>query len=144
MPKLKRGSQAKQISRSCHILQDQRSALSPLSRARSRKLLPCGPRSSRLSKVTVSSPVSNLKLNDKVIRKEGMRRMRKTGKTLRLSLVAGLLLTWCAVVTAQDIRFNYLQGTDFSKYKTYKWVRVPNAQYPNQILDDQIMQAVDA
>ena len=73
-----------------------------------------------------------------------MRRMRSMGTTLRLSLVAGLLLAWCAVATAQDIRFNYLQGTDFSKYKTYKWVKVPNAQYPNQILDDQIIQAIDA
>jgi len=73
-----------------------------------------------------------------------VRRMRSMGTTLRLSLVAGLLLAWCAVATAQDIRFNYLQGTDFSKYKTYKWVKVPNAQYPNQILDDQIIQAIDA
>src|SRR4029434_2613014 len=24
-----------------------------------------------------------------------------------------------------------------------KWVKVPNAQYPNQILDQQIMQAID-
>jgi len=73
-----------------------------------------------------------------------VRRMRRTGRTLQLGLVVGLLLAWCAVATAQDIRFNYLQGTDFSKYKTYKWVKVPNAQYPNQILDDQIMRAIDA
>ena len=70
--------------------------------------------------------------------------MRRTGRTLQFSLVVGLLFAWCAVATAQDIRFNYLQGTDFSKYKTYKWVKVPNAQYPNQILDDQIIQAIDA
>jgi hypothetical protein len=37
-----------------------------------------------------------------------------------------------------------MQGTDFSKYKTYKWVQVPGAQYPNQILDGQIKQAIDA
>jgi len=70
--------------------------------------------------------------------------MRRTGRTLQFSLVVGLLFAWCAVATAQDIRFNYLQGTDFSKYKTYKWVRIPNAQYPNQILDDQIMRAIDS
>lgn len=73
-----------------------------------------------------------------------MRRMKPMGRTLQLSLVAGLLLAWCVVATAQDIRFNYLEGTDFSKYKTYKWVKIPNAQYPNQILDDQIMRAIDA
>jgi len=36
-------------------------------------------------------------------------------------------------------------GKDFSKYKIYKWVvQVPNVQYPNSILDDQIKQAIDA
>jgi hypothetical protein len=70
--------------------------------------------------------------------------MRKTGRTLQLSLLAGLLLACCAVASAQDIRFNYLQGTNFSQYKTYKWVKIPNAQYPNQILDEQIMRAIDA
>lgn len=73
-----------------------------------------------------------------------MRRMRNAGWTLQLTLVAGLLLACCVAASAQDIRFNYLQGTDFSKYKTYKWVKIPNAQYPNQILDDQIMRAIDA
>lgn len=69
--------------------------------------------------------------------------MIKAGRFLQLSLVLGLLLVWCAATSAQEIRFNYLQGTDFSKYKTYKWVKVPNAQYPNSILDEQIMRAID-
>ena len=58
-------------------------------------------------------------------------------------IVAGLLLGCSVVAPAQDIKYNYLQGTDFSKYKTYKWVRVPNAQYPNSILDEQIKQAIE-
>src|SRR5258705_5457191 len=59
--------------------------------------------------------------------------------------VAGLaLLLWCGSAAAQDIRFNFLPGTDFAKYKTYKWARVPKVQYPDQILDTQIMQAIDA
>lgn len=73
-----------------------------------------------------------------------MRKMQKARRILQLSLVTGLLLAWCAVASAQDIRFNFLPGTDFSKYKTYKWVKVPNAQYPNSILDEQIMQAIDS
>ena len=44
---------------------------------------------------------------------------------------------------AQKIKYNYVRGTDFSKYQTYKWVRVEKADYPNQILDDQIMQSID-
>ena len=58
--------------------------------------------------------------------------------------IATVLLLAGVSATAQDIKFNYLPGTDFAKYKTYKWARVPNAQYPNQILDGQIMQAIDA
>jgi len=70
--------------------------------------------------------------------------MMKAGKISQIALVAGLLLVWSATASAQDIRYNYLQGTDFSKYKTYKWVQVPNVQYPNQIVDDQIKRAIEA
>lgn len=59
-------------------------------------------------------------------------------------MVVSMLLLWCVSAAAQDIKYNFLPGTDFSKYRTYKWVRVPKADYPNQILDSQIMQAIDA
>lgn len=58
--------------------------------------------------------------------------------------VATLVLLGSISATAQDIRYNFLPGTDFAKYKTYKWARVPKADYPNQIVDGQIMQAIDA
>ncbi len=70
--------------------------------------------------------------------------MRKIGRAAQTLLVGCVLLLYCVAAAAQDIHFNYLQGTDFSKYKTYKWVRVPGAQYPNQILDGQIKQAIDS
>ena len=69
--------------------------------------------------------------------------MKKAGKIVQLALVMAFVVVWCAAASAQDIRFNYAQGTEFSKYKTYKWVKIPNVQYPNQILDDQIMRAID-
>jgi hypothetical protein len=59
-------------------------------------------------------------------------------------LAASLLLLWCASASAQDVKYNFVAGTDFSKYKTYKWVRIPKVDYPNQIVDGQIMQSVDA
>ena len=62
---------------------------------------------------------------------------------LRLTLSVSLLLVWGVSASAQDIRFNFMPGTDFSKYRTYKWVKIPNVQYPNQIVDDQIMRAID-
>jgi hypothetical protein len=44
---------------------------------------------------------------------------------------------------AQDVNVNYVPGTDFSKYKTYKWVEIPGAEKPDQIIDAQIKQAID-
>ena len=70
--------------------------------------------------------------------------MIKASSFTQIALIAGLLLICGATVSAQDIKYNYLRGTDFSKYKTYKWVKVSNAQYPNSILDEQIMQAIDS
>lgn len=70
--------------------------------------------------------------------------MKRTSRIVSLLMVVSMLLLWCVSAAAQDIKYNFLPGTDFSKYRTYKWVRVPKADYPNQILDSQIMQAIDA
>jgi hypothetical protein len=67
----------------------------------------------------------------------------KCGLALVLALVA-----W-SVTYAQDVRTNYLPRTDFSKYRTYAWVDevqgVPSVGgHPDQILDAQVKQAIDA
>src|SRR5215468_566675 len=49
----------------------------------------------------------------------------------------------CALAHAQDVRANYLPGTDFSKYHTYKWVMIGETGAPDQILDAQIKQSID-
>jgi hypothetical protein len=59
----------------------------------------------------------------------------------------GLMLGMLA--KAQDVRTNYMPGTDFSKYHTYAWVDevkgVPRVGgQPDQILDAQVKQAVDS
>jgi len=54
-----------------------------------------------------------------------------------------LVMLACQFVAAQDIRTNYMPGTDFSKYKTYKWVTIPGAEQADQILDQQIKLAVN-
>ena len=64
--------------------------------------------------------------------------------TIKIFPVALLILIGCVSASAQDIRYNFLPGTDFAKYKTYRWSRVPKVDYPDQILDGQIMQAIDA
>jgi hypothetical protein len=58
-----------------------------------------------------------------------------------LAFMVGLV---CGSLAAQDIKTNYVPGTDFSKFKTYKWVSVQGAEQPDQILDQQIKQAIDA
>ena len=50
---------------------------------------------------------------------------------------------------AQDVRTNYMPGTDFSKYHTYAWIDdvqgVPEVGgKPDQILDAQVKQAIDS
>src|ERR1035438_5465484 len=45
---------------------------------------------------------------------------------------------------AQDVTTNFMPGTDFTKYHTYKWVTIQGATYPNQIVDAQIKDAVDS
>src|SRR5271165_6885637 len=67
----------------------------------------------------------------------------KFGPALVLALVA------CSMTYAQDVRTNYMPGTDFSKYHTYAWVNdiqgVPAVGgHPDQILDAQVKQAIDS
>lgn len=62
----------------------------------------------------------------------------------RAALVAAFAL--CAVhsAAAQDVTYNAMPGTDFAKYKTYKWVGIEGAMHPDQIVEQQIKQAIDA
>jgi hypothetical protein len=60
----------------------------------------------------------------------------------RVGLAVALALM-AAPAGAQDVGYNAMPGTDFSKYKTYKWVKIEGAQYPDQITDAQIKSAID-
>ena len=66
-------------------------------------------------------------------------------RRFRISLMlAGMALLCCGVTLAQDVKYNSMPGTDFSKYHTYKWVPIEGASHPNQIMDAEIKQAIDA
>lgn len=54
------------------------------------------------------------------------------------------LVALAIVGFAQDVRYNFAAGTDFSKYKTYKWVQIKDAQQLNQLAEQQLKAAVDA
>lgn len=63
----------------------------------------------------------------------------------RISLIALILFVFAATgAVAQDVTYNYDQGTDFSKFKTYKWVSIKNAQQVDDIAARQITAAIDA
>jgi hypothetical protein len=63
--------------------------------------------------------------------------MRLISMYLPLSLIA-----ICGY--AQDVRYNFAAGQDFSRYKTYKWVQIEKADKLNQLADQQVKTAVDA
>ena len=48
------------------------------------------------------------------------------------------------IACGQDVKSNFMPGTDFSKYHTYKWVVIEGGAHPNQIVDAQIKQSVDS
>jgi len=71
--------------------------------------------------------------------------MKFNVRAVMFFLVAvGLFVLAGQAAFAQDVRYNFMPGTDFSKYHTYKWVAIEGGAHPNQIMDAQIKQAVDS
>lgn len=63
----------------------------------------------------------------------------------RLSLVwMALVLFVTSTALSQDVRYNFSKDTDFSKFKTYKWVSIKGAQQANDIVDKEIKDSIDA
>lgn len=60
------------------------------------------------------------------------------------AIVLALALLSASTLAAQDVKYNFMPGTDFSKYHSYKWVAIEGASHPNQIMDAEIKQAVDS
>jgi len=54
-----------------------------------------------------------------------------------------LLAVGATTALAQDVRYNFAQDADFSKYKTYKWVEAKGADQVNPLTQKQIIAAID-
>ena len=66
-------------------------------------------------------------------------------RKVRNAMTAIAMVVLAATFTmAQDVKYNFMPGTDFAKYHTYKWVPIKGGSHPNQIVDSQIKQAVDS
>lgn len=60
------------------------------------------------------------------------------------SAIGILCLLASGTLFGQQVRTNYMPGTDFGKYKTYRWTAVEGGGvHPNQIVDAEIKQAID-
>src|SRR6516162_4775161 len=70
--------------------------------------------------------------------------MRRSSMTFSSAVLLALVLLAAGTLAAQDVKYNFMPGTDFSKYHTYKWVAIEGASHPNQIMDQEIKQAVDS
>ncbi len=70
--------------------------------------------------------------------------MKYESLIVRSFAIAVLCLFSGLLVSGQTVKYNYLPGTDFTKFKTYKWVKVPDREYPQTILDKQIKDSIDS
>jgi hypothetical protein len=61
----------------------------------------------------------------------------------RARLLAPFLLL-ASLALAQDVTYNFDQGADFSKYKTYKWMPRKGPQTLDELTDKQLKAALDA
>ena len=68
--------------------------------------------------------------------------MRNTN-VVKIAINLAVVLMAGIIATGQEVRTNYMPGTDFSKYHTYKWVNIEGGAHPNQIVDAEIKQSVD-
>jgi len=60
-----------------------------------------------------------------------------------VAVTVALFFLALASAVAQDVRYNFDKDTDFSKFKTYKWVALKDAQKVNDLVDKQIKDAFD-
>jgi hypothetical protein len=54
------------------------------------------------------------------------------------------VLGLAAIASAQDVRYNFDKDTDFSKFKTYKWVEMPGGVKLDDLLARQLTSAIEA
>jgi hypothetical protein len=69
--------------------------------------------------------------------------LRAGSKIGRFLVLAGLIHLAASGLLAQQVTYNFMPGTDFSKYHTFKWVDIPSNVHPNQIVSQEIKDAVN-
>jgi uncharacterized protein DUF4136 len=62
----------------------------------------------------------------------------------RILFLSAVSLLVATAAFSQDVRYNFDKNADFSKFKTYKWVTLKDAATVNDLVNKQIIDAVDA
>lgn len=62
-------------------------------------------------------------------------------KLIRPMVIAALL---AGLASAQDVQYNFDRQTDFSRFKTYKWIQIPGGQQLDSLLAKDIQDTLDA
>jgi hypothetical protein len=76
--------------------------------------------------------------------KPAVHQKEKKDMTKSIALSLALLIGSVTATVAQDVRYNFAQGEDFSKYKTYKWVDLKGSDHADELTQKQIMAAIDS
>jgi hypothetical protein len=58
-------------------------------------------------------------------------------------LAIAFLAAGVTATVAQDVRYDYDKDKDFSKFKTYKWVSIKDADQADELTSKRLMAAVD-
>jgi Domain of unknown function (DUF4136) len=74
----------------------------------------------------------------------GKMRVKRIKGSVQFAVLMGIGLFASCSAIAQDVTYNVAPDTDFSKFKTYKWVKIEGTENPDQILDGQIKQSIDS
>ena len=70
--------------------------------------------------------------------------MKVQNQLIILTFISAVLLSASVNSPGQKVRYNFLEGTDFSKYKTYRWVKMEQLEYPTADVDQMIRRSIDA
>src|SRR5262245_35365633 len=63
---------------------------------------------------------------------------------VKAALSIGIVLCLCGIASAQDVKYNFMPGTEFAKFTAYNWVAIQWNVLPDQIVDQEIKQAIDS
>jgi hypothetical protein len=75
-----------------------------------------------------------------------MRGVFNMKRNIAFQAISGLCLALfiCSTGWAQDVRYNFDKETDFSKFKTYKWIEIKSTQILTDLVDKQVKSGIDA